>query len=578
MEGGKFSMQNPFEKFAREYDNTAIGIYSHNLKFLDSNLSFDKFFNSCRDYSLSDLLAQMPSGEDFLSQMMMYVEMENGIGSCNLAYISDGNRREFKVKLIASGEGENKKYICAFTDVTEFLFFQKVLMHRSDNMESLDRNSPVGVFKSAVAGSVLYVNAGLVSMLGYNNEYELYNVKLTDVWATLSDREKLLALLAKDKTVNGFETRWRRKKGSLFWVSLTATCQRDKNGKIVYFEVVAIDIDQKKRTEEELKRFQNRLHSMIESKTAELKRANDLLLKEVAIRQRAESIYAVLHSIAEETVRTNSLNALLKFIHNQLSRIIHTPNLYFAFYHQATDSYTFPYSVDIEDSVEAFTNSESMKGSLTDYVRTTGQPLLVDENSYNKMIAEKRIIPIGTSSEQWMGVPLRGPGGTWGVLAVQSYTMKSIFSNTDLVLLSGLAESISMAIDRYRTEQNRKRIESLYNTVVENLHQGVLMCDPTDKILFANEAFCNIAGIPADQLKGMNIGSLISPRDTGRTTSVREMRSMGERSSYQLTLIRPDGRKIPVTVSGIPRFEEGDSFQGTIGLFEVIEEGEFLLE
>ncbi len=571
-------MQSPFEIFAREQDETGIGVYDHQLNFLDCNLSFSKFFNSCKDYSLSDLLSLMTSGIDFLSEMMISVEMENGTGACSVAYVSDGDRREFRVKLIATGEGEEKKYICSFKDVTEFLFFQKVLVHRTDSLESLDRNSPVGVFKSAAAGTVLYVNNGLVSMLGYENEHQLYNAQLSDVWVNLSNRDDLLSLLGKNKMVNGFETRWHRKNGSPFWVSLTATCQQDKDGNIVYFEVVAIDIDEKKQVEEDLKRLQNQLHSMIDSKTAELKRANDLLLKEVAVRQRAESVYAVLHSIAEETVRTLSLRDLLEFIHNQLSRVIHTPNLYFAFYHPTTDTYTFPYSVDIEDYVEAFLGSESMKGSLTDYVRTTGKPLLVDNDAFDKMTADGSVTTIGNPSEQWMGVPLRGPDGIWGVLAVQSYTMKNVFSQTDLVLFSGLAKSISMAIDRYRAEQNRKRIESLYNTVVNNLHHGVLMCDPADNILFANKAFSNIVGIPAEQLKGMNISSLISSRDVGRTASVREIRSMGERSSYQLTLIRPDGEKIPVTVSGIPRFEEGESFQGTIGLFDVIEEGEHLLE
>ena len=219
-----------------------------------------------------------------------------------------------------------------------------------------------------------------------------------------------------------------------------------------------------------------------------------------------------------------------------------------------------------------------MKGGLTDYVRATGKPLLIDEDTRKNMIAEEQIRAIGAPSEQWMGVPLRGPEGIWGVLVVQSYSMKNIFSNTDLVLLSGLAESISMAIDRYRTDQNRKRVESLYNTVVENLSQGVLMCDPGDTILFANKAFSSIVGIPAESLTGMKFDSLISSRDSGRTASVREMRSVGQRSSYQISLIRPDGEKVPVTVSGIPRSEEGDVFQGTIGLFDVIEEGEHLLE
>lgn len=571
-------MHSPFEIFAREHDDTGIAVYDHQLNFLDSNQAFNKFFLSCRDFSLPNLLAQMVSGEDFLSQMMMYVEMENGIGACSVAYSSDSNRWEFKVRLIAHGEGENRKYICSFKDITEFLFAQKVLMNRANSLEKLDRNSPVGVYKAAATGSILYVNNGLVSMLGYDNEHQLYNVQLSDVWATLSDREKLLSALQKDKTVNGFETRWRRRGGSLFWVSLTATCQQDRNGNVTYIEVVVIDVEERKRAEEELKRLQNRLHSIIDSKTAELKRANDLLLKEVAVRQRAESVYAVLHSIAEETVSTESLKNLLEFIHNQLSRVIHTPNLYFAFYNQPSDTYTFPYSVDVEDSVEPFLGSESMGGSLTDYVRTTGQPLLVDQSAYEKLVEEERVITIENPSEQWMGVPLRGSEGVWGVLVVQSYSMKNVFSNTDLVLFSGLAESISMAIDRYRVEQNRKRIESLYHTVVDNLHQGVIMCDPSDKILFANEAFSNIIGIPADKLKGMKLTSFISSRDAGRTASVREMRSMGERGSYQLTLIRPDKEKILVTVNGIPRFEDGDTFMGTIGLFDVIEEGEHLLE
>lgn len=565
-------MQNPFEIFARKHDDTGVGVYDYKLKFLDCNLSFDKFFASRRDSSLSDLLALMTSGEDSLSQMMMSVEMNSGVGACRVAYNSGSNRNEFQVKLIAHGEGENRKYICSFTDITEFLFFQKVLMHRSDNLESLDRNSPVGVFKSAVTGSVLFVNNGLVSMLGYENEHQLYNAQLSDVWVAISDRDELLALLKKYKIVNGFETRWRRKNDSIFWVSLTATCQQDKDGEIVYFEIVAIDVNEKKKAEEDLKRLQNRLHSIIDSKTAELKRSNDLLLKEVAVRQRAESIYSVLHSIAEETVSTRSLKDLLEFIHNQLSRVIHTPNLYFAFYHQTTNTYTFPYSVDTEDDIGAFVGSESMKGSLTDYVRTTGQPLLVDQDAFEKMLDEERVLTVGNPSEQWMGVPLRGPDGIWGVLVVQSYSMKNVFSNIDLVLFTGLAESISMAIDRYRTEQNRMRIDSLYNTVVDNLRQGVLMCDPADKILFANEAFSNIVGIPADRLKGMNLTSIISARDESRTASVMKMRNMGERSSYQLTLTRSDGQKIPVTVRGIPRFEEGDTFQGTIGLFEVIEE------
>ncbi len=571
-------MQNSFEFYAKNYHGTAIGVYNSQLQFLECNKSFKEHFSKSYDLSLSNLLALMTSGEDFLSQMLMFIEMENGVGACRVAYNTGNDRREFKVQLVAQVSDSDKKYICSFEDITEFLFFQKVLVNRSTGLESLDRNSPVGVFKSAISGKILYVNNGLVAMLGYENEHQLYNAQLSDTWAIVSDRDQLLDLLNKNKTVNGFETRWRHKDGTPFWVSLTATSQLNTEGEVVYFEVVAINIDQKKKAEDDLKRLQFGLHNMVDSKTAELKRANDLLLKEVAIRQRAESIYAVLHAIAEETVKTTTLVNLLEFIHNQLSTVIHTPNLYFAFYHPMTDSYTFPYSVDIEDGVEAFIGSESMKGSLTDYVRATGRPLLLDGDGFDEMVEKQLVLSVGTFSEQWMGVPLRGSQGVWGVLVVQSYMMKGVFSNKDLLLFSSLAESISMAIDRYRAEQNRKIIESLYNTVVENLHQGVLMCDPADNILYANNAFSHIIGIPAEELVGISFDSLISRKDAGKTAGVREMRSMGQRNSYQITLITPSDKKIPVSVHGIPRFEESETFQGTIGLFELIEDGESLLE
>lgn len=569
---------NPMDLFVREYTDTAVAVYDQRLNFLDGNRRFRETFPERFELPLQELLSNMVNGEDFLSQMMMVVEVEKTNGSCTMAYNHNGDRREFRVELFPADDDDEKKYICSFTDITEFLFVQKVLMHRSDSMERLDRNSPVGVFKAAVGGNILYVNSGLVSMLGYENEHQVYNLDLPATWVEVGDRDELLSVLRENKIINGFETRWKKKNGEVFWVSLTATGQVDRAGTLVYIEVVAVDIDQKKRAEEDLKRLQNRLHNIIDSKTAELKRANDMLLKEVAERQRAESIYAVLHAIAEETVRTTSLTALLEFIHQQLSKIIHTPNLYFAFYHKQTDTYSFPYSVDKQDGVEEFVGVDTMRGSLTELVRLTGKPMLVDHEEYRKMIEEKKVRPVGSPSEQWMGVPLRDSEGVWGVLVVQSYAMKNVFSQTDLVLFSGLADSISMAIGRYRAEQNRRRIESLYNTVVDSLVQGVIMCDPMDRILFANQAFARIIGIPAEKLEGRLFSEIIPERHAGRTASVREARSLGKCSSYHISIVRPNGEEIPVSVSGIPRFEDGDTFIGTIGTFDVIEDGELLIE
>ncbi|PIE52241.1 hypothetical protein CSA37_07730 [Candidatus Fermentibacteria bacterium] len=570
---------NPFEFFAREHDETAVAIYDIKMNLLDCNRTFCETFLEKSKLPLTDLMAFMVNSDESLAQMLLVVEVEKSRGLCTMAYTAEGNRKEFRVRLNSIGEDADKKYICSFTDVTDCMFFQKVLMRKKDHLEKLDRISPVGVFNSSSGGSVLYVNSGLVAMLGYDNEYQVYNLELKDTWVNPADRDELLAILNKDRIVSGYETQWRKRDGTVFWVSLAATGQLDRSGNVSYIEVVVLNIESKKRTEKGHKQLQQHLHSIVNNKTAELQKSNEKILQEIAERQRAESLYEVLHSIAKETERTNSLHALLEFIHRELNKLVPTPNIYFAFFNKHTNRYYFPYSVDKGDCISSFITSEAMQGSLTEYVRTTGNPLLVDEKEFAKMLSAGKIKEVGPPCHQWMGIPLKDSQGVWGVLSVQSYDTKSLFSETDLVMLSGLADNISMAISRYRSELNRRKIQSLYNTVVDNLIQGVVMCDPEDVILFANRAFSGIMGIPAENLEGMNFADLIpEPDDVARAYRVREARRLGESSSYHISLKRSTGELIPVSINGIPRFEDGDYFIGTIGLIDLLDEAEVLLE
>ncbi len=571
-------MIGPLEQFVQNYELKGIVVYNQRLDFVECNKSFRNIFLDFTENNLSALLQQIEKENNYLSQLIMAIETGQESAECTLAYDSINGRKNYNLRLTVTVCNGSKFFVCTFEDITEFLFLQSILSHQTDNLETLNGTSLAAVYRASVDGKVLYVNRGLVSMLDYSNERELYSLEPYQVWASISDREKLLQLLKTNNSINGFETRWRNKNNEIFWVSLAASCQYSPNNEISSFEVVAINVNEKKEAEIELQHLQNHLHNMVESKTIELQRANDLLLKEVSIRQRAESIYEILHSLAEKTTQTDSLNNLLEFIHNKLSSIIHAPNLYFAFFNRKANTYSFPYSVDQNDPVENFADVKLMKGSLTDYVRVSAKPLLVNKDGISKMEHNNQIRLVGSPCEQWMGVPLKDSSGVWGVLVVQSYTMQNVFSQSDLLLFSNLADNISMAISQYRAEQARKKIEALYNTVVDNLQQGVIMCDPEDNILFANKAFSNIVKIPPDILTTMNISELIPKKEVGRTASVRELRSIGERSTYHLTLIRKDGERINVSVSGIPNFESDNVFQGTIGLFEIIEDMDDFIE
>ncbi len=90
------------EKFVREHTNIAVAVYDQRLNPTDSNLAFRNTFKERSSLSLSDLVSHMVSGDDFLSQMMMIVEVEKARGSCTMAYNTEDDRREFRVELFGT--------------------------------------------------------------------------------------------------------------------------------------------------------------------------------------------------------------------------------------------------------------------------------------------------------------------------------------------------------------------------------------------------------------------------------------------------------------------------------------------
>lgn len=57
---------------------------------------------------------------------------------------------------------------------------------------------------------------------------------------------------------------------------------------------------------------------------------------------------------------------------------------------------------------------------------------------------------------------------------------------------------------RKRTEEELKRSEEKYRTILENMDEGYYEADLTGRILFSNEAFCNMIGYTREELFGMN--------------------------------------------------------------------------
>lgn len=182
-------------------------------------------------------------------------------------------------------------------------------------------------------------------------------------------------------------------------------------------------------------------------------------IHDITERHRMDEARRLVSLISEEAAE-GDLETLLGKICTRLGDIIDTTNFYIALYDSEKDSYSFPFSKDLYDSTD-FAPAQ-LRRSLTDYVRRTGQPLLVDEAVHRRLEETDEVDLIGHPSPIWLGVPVKASGETRGVMVVQHYSEPDRYGQEDLELLAYISESVGRVIERnFAATQNQELRQKL---------------------------------------------------------------------------------------------------------------------
>lgn len=112
--------------------------------------------------------------------------------------------------------------------------------------------------------------------------------------------------------------------------------------------------------------------------------------------------------------------------------------------------------------------------------------------------------------------------------------------------------------------------------LVGNMMEGVLTDDMDGRFTFANAAAVAILGYDSPaELVGLLWTAIVAPDCYPIMEAAKERRSRGVRDRYEIDLVRKDGQRITVEMTGAPRVE-GDRQVGTMSVFTDITERKLL--
>jgi diguanylate cyclase (GGDEF)-like protein len=229
------------------------------------------------------------------------------------------------------------------------------------------------------------------------------------------------------------------------------------------------------------KQAQEELERRVDERTSELAAANAELRQEVQERQRSERLQAALYRIAEKSSTAESLEEFYAAVHAIVDQLLYARNFYIALVSDDGSELEFPYSVDERDPVR---QRRQLAKGLTEYVLRTGQALLADRDAIESLGREGEVMSFGSRSVFWLGVPLICDERTVGVVAVQSYSLDTPFTERDQELLTFVGYHIANGLERKRAQDSlRSAYADLERRVADRTHELALANrDLTDQI------------------------------------------------------------------------------------------------
>jgi PAS domain S-box-containing protein len=400
-----------------------------------------------------------------------------------------------------------------FTDITDRKRAEQELRESKARVGSIFRSAPVGI-GVVVDRIIKEVNERLCEMTGYSRE-ELMGKSALMLYPTAEEYERVGSVkydMITERGTGYVETHWQRKDGSVVDILLSSSpiIKGDLSGEITF---TALDITDRKRVEEVLKKAHDNLEKLVEERTLKLEKACTSLKeseKGLAEAQKMAHIGSWVWDRATDKA----------YWSDELYRIFgRNPQEQGAPYNEFLNY--------IHPDDRAYMDNAHKKA-------LNGKP-------YN---IEYRIVLVN---------------GEERTVHMQS---EVIFDEKNIpIQLKGIVQDIT---ERKKAEEKLLESEEKYRNIVETANEGINLINNEGVITYTNNKMADMLGYPVEEIVGRTIWDFVNEEDKPTVTKSFVKRCQGILESYEMKLIRKDGSLLMVGINSKPIFDDNSKFIGIL--------------
>ncbi len=473
--------------------NLAVSASRHGIIITDPNRPDDPIvyvnpaFEGLTGYAAGEILGRncrFLQGEDrdqpALDEMRSALAQGRGCRVVVRNYKKDGTPfwNDLSISPVRDAEGRLINFVGVQEDVTERRRTEEALREAEESYRSIFENSIEGVFRTSLDGRLLSANPAMARIFGYDSPDEMLR-EVVDVAEQLYEdparRQELVRLLGEKGAVSGFETRVRRRDGTLVWTSTNARALRE-DGRLVGLQGTVEDISERKL-------FEKTLHEQAET-LRNLNRVGQLLSSELDGQK-------LLQAVTDEATKLTGAS--------------------FGVYLKATeDGDSYELCAICGMSPEVFSEAylarrpwvfDAAFGSR-EIVRSGGPPARDGSTVEEALpVASYLAVPVVSRSEEILGGLFFG------------HPEPGVFGEREEGIAAALVAQAAVALDNARLFESVRESEERYRVLYEDNPSMYFTLDEESRVLSVNRYGSEHLGYTPDEMLGLPMLDLFHKDD-----------------------------------------------------------------